>query len=101
MRLVDNADRPPRECAVSGRGDGPFIDFQTVIETPQPMSLYVHTLHVEEAAKMLGMVPAREVEKLREDFAAMSTELDRLRSLQTATDNLEEELARDREKVSA
>jgi hypothetical protein len=101
MRLVEVADKAPRTCAVTGRGDGPFIDFNKIIDRPGGSALYLHALIVEEAAKKLGMVPGREVEKLKGELAQMSERLDEVQDIMQTAGELEELLARHRQKVSA
>jgi hypothetical protein len=79
MRLVDEAERAPRKCAVTGRPNGPFIDFQVDVRAPSPNLpnfLYLHKGIVEEAARKLGMVPAAEVQRLTDQLAELKTELD-------------------------
>lgn len=82
MRLTDNADRAPRKCAVSGRSGGPFIDFGVDFQAPNPNTpnfLYLHKAVVEDAGRKLGMVPATEVERLTDQLAGLSKELEELR----------------------
>jgi hypothetical protein len=82
MRLVDEADRAPRKCAVSGRPNGPFIDFQVDVRAPTPNTpnfLYLHASVVKEAAQKLGMVPKAKLEKLQGRVTEMETELAELR----------------------
>lgn len=82
MRVVETADRPPRKCLVTGREKGPLVDFQVNVDPPRPdipHGLFLHKGIVEEAARKLGMVPADEVERLTEQLAGLSAELDELR----------------------
>jgi hypothetical protein len=82
MRVVQEAERLPRKCLVTGRPQGPFVDFQVDVQPPspnQPHNLYIHALIVEEAAKALGMVPGAEVERLLEQLHALKGELDEAR----------------------
>ncbi|HEX6456244.1 MAG TPA: hypothetical protein VF009_06960 [Solirubrobacterales bacterium] len=101
MRLTEVAENTPRNCAVTGRDDGPFIDFQKVIDSPLPTHLYLHVLIVEEAAKRLGMVPAKDVEKLRADLAEMSGRIDEVNEILQTAGELEELLNRHRQKERA
>lgn len=92
MRLTEVADRPPRQCAVSARDDGPFVDFQVQIDPPThtPTNLFIHALIVEEAGKLVGMVPAREVEEIRAELREVTDEMDAIRDVLTAAGDLEE-----------
>jgi hypothetical protein len=90
MRLVDTADRAPRKCAVTGRTNGPFIDFKTDVRAPTPNTpnfLYLHKSVVERAARKFGMVPKSEVENLTDQLTAVKSELDDAREkLRVATE---------------
>lgn len=99
MRITEVAERPPRKCVSSGRGDGPFVDFQVQIDPPTqaPTNLYLHTLVVEEAAKLLGMVPAREVEQFRAELAQVKEEVEWVRGVLKAAAELEEALQKVKE----
>ncbi len=97
MRVTEVAEHPPRKCAVTGRADGPFIDFQKIIGGPQPTALYLHTLIVEEAAKKLGMVPAKEVDALREQFAELEATLTRVEEIQKTAGKLDELIGSEKE----
>lgn len=90
MRFVQIAELAPRICAVSGRGEGPFIDFQTVIDRPLPTALYLHVGIVEEAAKELGMVPGREVDALQDQLKEMGAELERVKEIMQTAGKLDE-----------
>lgn len=96
MRLTDSADRPPRHCAKSGRADGPFVDFQVQIDPlPQaPHNLFLHALVVEEAAKLLGMVPAKEAEALRAELAELRPQIEAIVEVLAKAADLEEALQR-------
>lgn len=101
MRVTEVAERPPRTCAVTNREVGPFVDFQTQIDPPTtlPVNLYLHAAIVEEAARLLGMVPAKEVETLRTGMERLSAELDDLKSTADATSELAMHLDREKERV--
>lgn len=82
MRVVDAAERPPRKCAVTGREEGPFVDFLTQIDPGNPAlpnNLYLRAAVVEEAAKKLGMVPKTEVDTLVDQLSKVTADLDELR----------------------
>lgn len=100
MRVTDAAERPPHACAVTNREKGPFVDFQSVIEAPSPapQALYVHTLIVEEAGKLLGMVPGKEVDELRTRLAEAEAELADLREVRDLAGKLERPLRRLKER---
>lgn len=95
MRLTENAERRPKVCIVSGRGEGPFIDFQTTLEPdPQPKELYIHKLLVEEAAeRFCGMVPQRRVKQLEDELAELGERLEQTKDIAELTQKLEEAIA--------
>lgn len=96
MRLTDTADHSPRACAVTNREDGPMVDLQVIIDRPEPTWLYLKTEVVEEAGRLVGMVPASEVNVLREDLARLGQELDDLKSTLTLAADFEERFSRER-----
>lgn len=55
--------RPPYACAMTGRDDGTLLDTGIEIAGVDP-HLYLRQGIVEEMGKLIGMVPASEVEKL-------------------------------------
>jgi hypothetical protein len=83
MRVVEKAERSPKRCAFSGVEKGPLVDFQVEVHprnVNEPNNLYLRAGIVEEAAKLLGMVPKREVDNLIDQLAAHKAELDQLRA---------------------
>jgi hypothetical protein len=99
MRLIKGQDQlpfPPRACAVTNRDRGDFIDLQVVIDRPEPTRLYLLTEVVEEAAGLLGMVPAKKVEELEADLKAMSKKLAETQDTMTLAAELEEQIGRER-----
>ncbi len=74
MRIVDRAEMPPAQCAITGDIDGPFIDTGSWavhdIPTPDGWQLprvYLHVPVVKQMARdLLGMVPEEDVQALRE-----------------------------------
>jgi hypothetical protein len=100
MRLIKGPTQlpfPPRACAVTNRDDGDFIDFNVVIDRPEPTRLYMKTEIVEEAARLLGMVPAKEVEELTERVEAWESSLEDTKEtidlMKRLEDKLPEEVA--------
>lgn len=53
----------PYQCAVTGRDDGEIVDFGVEIPGWDP-HLYLRVSVVEEAGRLIGMVPKAEVDKL-------------------------------------
>lgn len=93
MRVVERAERLPRHCVVTGRANGPFVDFQVEVHPPspnQPHNLYIHKAILEEAAKKCGMVPKAEVDRLLDQLHALSGELKELRDFMDAYGEFEE-----------
>jgi len=74
VRLIDTSDPecyplpyPPRACVVSGRAEGEIVDFNVVIDSPEPTRLYIDRLIIEAAARdLFGMVSAGKAEQLEE-----------------------------------
>lgn len=99
MRLIEGPTQlpyPPRACAVTNRVDGDFVDLQVVIDRPEPTRLYLKTDIVEQAGRLCGMVPASEVEALKEQLQAMGAELDDLRETMNLYAEFEEKLGKER-----
>src|ERR1043165_8373765 len=95
MRLVKAPlDHPPRACAVTNREDGELIDMQVIIDRPLPTWLYLKREIVEDAARLCGMVPEREVEELREGMKALGAELEDLRDTMNLYADFEEKIGR-------
>lgn len=99
MRLITHPKDlayPPRACVKTGRIDGTIIDLQTVIDSPMPTRLYLKAEVIEEAAKLLEMVPAEEIEEMKASLEAMAEEISELRETASLTTQLEEKLAPER-----
>jgi len=85
VELPTHKSSPPHCCVVSGRRDGPMVDFGD--PTPKARGagdprLYVRGPVVEEAAvNLLGMVPQADVDALRQELAECDAERQRLAEL--------------------
>lgn len=89
MRIETGPFARPTACVVLNREDGELINFQAIIDRPEPTLVVMKREIVEQAARELcGMVPASEAEELRESMEKLSAELDDL----TDTMNLAAEL---------
>jgi len=77
---------------VTNREDGDFVDFNTVIERLTPTRLYLKREIVEEAGRLCGMVPASEVEELRERVERWESSLEETREVADLTAKLEKRL---------
>lgn len=89
----DNYPLPysPKACAVSGRAEGQFVDFNVVIDTPEPTRLYMAREIVEEAARDLyGMVSEGKAKQLEEWLDNARKERDELQDTLDAAATLEE-----------
>lgn len=75
MRLTDRAALYPQKCLVTGRSDGPFVDFGVIIPAGRDQRLYVRAKVVEKIAPALGMVPKADHEELKAQIAAMEDRL--------------------------
>ena len=89
MRTETGPFARPTACVVTNREDGELINFQVIIDRPEPTPVVMKREIVEQAAREeCGMLPASEVIELRESMDRLSTELDDL----TDTMNLAAEL---------
>ncbi len=86
-------DLYPHACVASGREDGEFIDTgQNFIFNPNfdTNHVYLAKGYVEQMARdYLGMVSKDEVDKLKDDLARFSTEVDQMRALFDAMEVIE------------
>jgi hypothetical protein len=82
----------PHACAVSGRDDGELIDFGVDLEGVDP-HLYLRIGVVEEAGRLVGMVPKAEVEKLSERLNDLAEELVEAQKLLASYRKVEEGLS--------
>ena len=82
VELPSHKSSPPHCCVVSGRRDGPLIDFGD--PTPKARGkldprLYMRAPIVEDVARdLLGMVPQAEVDDLRAQLEESEAERQRL-----------------------
>lgn len=98
-RLIDTSDGenyplpyPPRACAVSNRAEGEFIDFNVVIDRPEPTRLYIAREIIEEIAReQFGMVTAGKAKQLEEWLEARTKERDELQDVLDTAAKLEEQ----------
>ena len=65
----------PYACAVTGRDDGPCVDFAIDMEGVDP-HLYLRLSVIEEAGKLIGMVPKAEVDAIEEALADLTSKFD-------------------------
>lgn len=77
MRLADEAEFFPSACAVTGRGDGPFVDFQAHAPWIDP-HVYIRQDVVREAGKLLGMVEGSELDEARAEIARLEDKVSEL-----------------------
>lgn len=63
----------PHACAVTGRNDGVIVDMEIHTQGFE-QRLYLKSDVIENAAKLLGMVPEREVEALRSRLRELEAE---------------------------
>lgn len=89
MRIVDTATKPPAMCLASRDTDGPFFDTGLYARHRDPY-MYISTRWVEEAAQELGMVPAAEVEGLRDQIDSYAAKIENLERFVEAHRTLEE-----------
>lgn len=97
-RLLNTADEgnyplpyPPRACAVTNRAEGEFVDFNTVIDRPEPTRLYICREIIEEVAReQFGMVSAGKAKQLEEWLEHARKERDELQDVIDTAAKLEE-----------
>lgn len=66
MKIVEKATQPPAKCIATGDIDGPFIDTECWAGEVDPY-IYLHVPYVEQIARdLLGMVPEKDVQALRD-----------------------------------
>lgn len=84
MRLIEpRYTVPPHSCCVTGRGDSEMIDFEVELSGPD-QRVYMRPSAVEDAGKLIGMVPRSEVVKLERRIEALTNEIDKLRPIAQA-----------------
>lgn len=71
MRLVQRAALYPQRCAASNRTDGPFVDFAALVPAGRDNRLYIRTKVIEQAGKIVGMVPKEEHDELKAQVEEM------------------------------
>lgn len=77
MRLIQAPlIAPPHCCGITRRDDGDIVDFEQEIACMEQPHLYLHRAVVEEAAALLGMVSAKEVEALKVQLAEFGQKLE-------------------------
>lgn len=87
---------PPRACAVTGRAEGRFIDFNVLIDRPEATHLYLDVGLFEEIAREhLGMVSAGKAKQLEEWLENAKRERDELQGVLNTAIELEEKAGAD------
>lgn len=83
MHLVEGSLRlPPHKCLVTGRIDGPIVDFNVSPICDQPPNVAIMLTVIEEAAEEFGgMVKRSKYEDLESRMLALSEELDKITNL--------------------
>jgi uncharacterized protein YceH (UPF0502 family) len=71
LRLVQRAALYPQRCAASNRTDGPFIDFAALVPAGRDNRLYLRTKVIEQAGKIVGMVPQEEHDELKAQIESL------------------------------
>lgn len=80
VTLPAHNSKPPHTCVVSGRRDGPVVDFHKDFVGHDP-HIYIRQERVEEAGEVCGMVRESVVEDLRGELAAARDGLERLTAI--------------------
>lgn len=100
VELPNHFSKPPHTCIVTGRRDGPVVDFGKDYTGIDP-HVYIYADTVEEAAKLLGMVPETTVQAMAERLDASEREVARLTELVESMEGLEVARQRAREALRA
>lgn len=88
--IVEEAPMPPGQCLFSQDIEGPWIDTGLVAPWIRPYG-YLSVNYVESLAReLLGMVPAREVNALKERLDSYEGQIKALQSFVEANENLEQ-----------
>lgn len=92
IELPSPKGRPPHCCIVTGRRDGPLLDFGELTEKAAGVAephIYLRAIVVENAARQtLGMVPKSEVDKLQAELAESEAERQRLAEILAGVEDL-------------
>ena len=91
MRVVEKKpfQLAPHTCSVTGRDDAPMIDFEVDI-SGLDQHLFVRCSTIEDAAKMLGMVPKSEFKAIKERFEALEERFSQVQSIALAIQRVDE-----------
>lgn len=97
-RIINTADEgsyplpnAPHACAVTGRAEGEFVDFQKVIDSPHPTRLYIAREVIEEIAReQFGMVSEGKAKQLEEWHRHEKKRADELQDVLDTAVQLEE-----------
>lgn len=80
MNIVTTTTQAPGFCIFTKDVEGPFLDTGRWIDQIDPYG-YVHVPFVEEMGRAVGMVPAGEVEALKERVDVLGRALNDTRTL--------------------
>lgn len=82
--------KPPQTCIVTGRRDGPVVDFGKEWDGIPDPHIYIRLELVEKAAKEAGMVRKKRVEELEAELEEANAEAGRLRAIVAGKQGLSE-----------
>lgn len=88
VTLPDHRSRPPHTCIVTGRRDGPVVDFGKEYDGIPDPHIYIRREKIEEAGEVCGMVRQSVVDELREELEEANEEAGRLRAIVAAGEGL-------------
>lgn len=88
VTLPDHRSRPPHTCLVTGRRDGPVVDFGKEWDGIPDPHIYVRLELVEKAAETAGMVRKARVDELEGELEEANAEAARLRRIVAAKQGL-------------
>jgi hypothetical protein len=94
VKLPDHRSSPPHCCIVTGRRDGPVVDWGELTEKargPQDPHVYIRVSQVEHvAAELLGMVSQKRYDEALAELEEANTEAGRLRAIVAGKEGLSE-----------
>ncbi len=92
IELPNPKGRPPHCCIVSGRRDGPLVDFGELTQKasgPGDPHVYLRTVVVEDAARdLLGMVRQVDVDALRAALSESEAKRERVEAILAGAEEL-------------
>lgn len=94
VEFPTHTSSPPHCCIISGRTDGPVIDFGDLTAKacgPSDPRVYIRVSRIEDAVKEhLGLPSSKEFKELKDELVEANAEAGRLRKIVAGTVGLEQ-----------